>query len=37
MSTVAWRFAGLDVERATVSRRDLNFVRFMSRAAVVSS
>ena len=37
MTVVAWRLAGLAVERETFRRRDLNLVRFMSRAAVASS
>lgn len=34
---VACRFAGLLVARKTFKRRDLNFVRFSSRAALASS
>lgn len=37
MMVVAWRFAGLVVERETFSRRDLNLVRLSCRAAVASS
>lgn len=37
MMVVACRFAGLLVERKTFRRRDLNFVRLSSRAALASS
>ena len=37
ITDVAWRFAGLAVERVTYSRRVLYLVRFMSRAAFASS
>lgn len=37
MTVVDWRFAGLLVDKETLRRRDLNFVRFSCNAAVASS